>query len=48
MRINLTDPTSIAAWREVCPKLHDAYLRWAWKRWPQFRAAIEASRGVGA
>lgn len=46
MILNLNDPTSIAAWRSVWPERHDEILRSLWKRFPQFRAAIEASRGL--
>ena len=46
MTLDLRDPASIAAWRAVHPERHDAYLRWMWRRWPQFRAAIEASRRI--
>ena len=41
---DMHNPASIALWRAVSPERHDAYLRWAWRRYPQWRAAIEASR----
>lgn len=40
------DPRSIAAWRAVYPERHDAILRAWWRMYPQWRAAIEASRGL--
>lgn len=46
MKLDLTDPASIAAWRNVAPERHDQQLRTMWRLWPQFRAAIEASRGM--
>lgn len=44
MKLDMTDPASIAAWRNVDPGRHDRQLRAMWRLWPQFRAAIEASR----
>ena len=44
MKLDMHNPASIALWRAVSPERHDAYLRWAWRRYPQWRAAIEASR----
>jgi hypothetical protein len=46
MIVNLNDPQSISAWYRVNPKQHALFLRWALVRWPQFKAAIEASRGL--
>ncbi len=46
MIVNLNSPESIAAWYKVNPKPHAQFLRYALKRWPQFREAIEASRGL--
>lgn len=44
MTVNLSDPQSIAAWYKVAPARHAPFLRWALRNWPQFKAAIEASR----
>lgn len=46
MKLNLTDPASIAAWYRIAPKRHAAMLR-HWLRCEMFRAfwpAIVASR----
>ena len=44
MKLDLNDPESIRAWRNVAPERHDQMLRAMWRMWKQFRAAIEASR----
>jgi hypothetical protein len=46
MRLNMKNPESIAAWYKVNPKPHGQFLRFALRRWPQFREAIEAARGL--
>lgn len=46
MVLDMTDPASIAAWRNLCPQRHDAILRALWRLWPQFRQHIERSRSL--
>ena len=44
MTLNMNDPQSIAQWFSVNPRRHGPMLRHWLRVWPQFRAAIEASR----
>lgn len=46
MRLDLTDPASIAAWYRIAPKRHAEFLRWALRQdsYARFHAAIVASR----
>lgn len=46
MKLNLTDPASIAAWYRINPPRHAAFLRHCLKSeaWTQFWPAIVASR----
>lgn len=48
MKLNMTDPASIAAWYRINPRRHAEFLRHCLQSevWARFWPAIEASRGM--